>query len=219
LVEPCPLTVCADAGAAVATTTHKAISTLAAVRRSTVTGFILACLLGLLWSSAASAHPGATVFTIQVGAPTSISIVVPADYGKVIDEVDVQSPATFEQQSAEPPTGWTVAPRGGALTFTGGQIAPYSYAVLAVRGIARAKGELLFPVTTHSPDGTVMRYDGHLGSTNAGAIVYAGVTPHLPSKGGFPWLTVGGGTAAGVGVAGTALLAWRRRRAGVMAEA
>jgi hypothetical protein len=185
------------------------------MRRSALTGLILACLLAVVPSSGASAHPGATVFTIQVGAPTSISIIVPADYGRAITEVDVTGAAGFDLTAGEPPAGWTVAQRGQVLVFSGGEILPSSnsgFAVFAVRGVARGKGELLFPVTTHSPDGTVMRYNGGLGSTNAGAIVFAGITPRVPSKRGFPWLTALGALALGVGVIGTAYLAWRRRR-------
>ena len=183
------------------------------MRRSAFTGLILACLLTTLWSSAASAHPGATVFTIQVGAPTSISILVPADYGKVIDEVDITDAAGFTLQAGEPPGGWTVQRDGATLVFSGGRILPTvdGFAVFAIRGVAPGKGELLFPVTTHSPDGTVMHYAGGVGSPDQAAIVYAGITPHVPSKGGFPWLRVGGGAALGVGVVGTAYLLWRRR--------
>jgi hypothetical protein len=192
------------------------------MRRSALTGFILACLLTVLWSSGASAHPGATVFTIQVGAPTSISVIVPADYGKAINEVDITDAPGFTLEAGEPPAGWHVAQVGNTLVFSGGEITlADEFAVFAVRGVARGKGELLFPVTTHSPDGSVMRYTGGVGTTDQGAIVYAGVTPHVPSKKGFPWLTLLGGLALGIGVIGTAYLAWRRRVAkpGVVAGA
>jgi len=184
------------------------------MRRSAFTSLILACLLTLLWSSGASAHPGATVFTIQLGAPTSISILVPADYGKPIDEVDVTDAAGFDLLAGEPPPGWTLLRNANTLVFSGGPITPYGYAVFAIRGSTATKGELLFEVTTHSPDRSVMRYDGQPGTTNQGAIVYAGMTPHLPTKSGFPWLKVSGGAVAAVGVAGTAVILVRRRRAG-----
>jgi hypothetical protein len=184
------------------------------MRRSAFTSLILACLIDLLWSTGAAAHPGATVFTIQLGAPTSISILVPADYGKPIDEVDVTNAAGFDLQSAEPPTGWKLTRNGDTLVFSTGLITPYGYAVFAIRGVAPTKGELLFPVTTHSPDGSVMRYDGQPGTKNQGAIVYAGIIPHLPGKGGFPWLKVTGGGVAAVGAGGTALILLRRRRTG-----
>jgi hypothetical protein len=184
------------------------------MRRSALIGLILACLLAGIRSSAASAHPGATVFTIQVGAPTSISIIVPADYGKVINEVDTTNAAGFDLQAGEPPPGWTVARRGDTLVFSGGQVLPgiNGFAVFAIRGVALGKGVLLFPVTTHSPDGSVVRYSGGVGTANQGAVVYAGIVPHVPSKKGFPWITLIGGLAAGVGVTGTAYLLWRRRR-------
>jgi hypothetical protein len=152
------------------------------------------------------------VFTIQVGAPTSISILVPADYGKAISEVDITDAPGFTLQAGEPPPGWTVARQGDTLVFSGGEITLQSeFAVFAIRGVAQGKGELLFPVTTRSPDGSLMRYTGGVGTSDQGAIVYAGVTPHVPSKKGFPWLTVMGGSALGVGVVGTAYLWWRRR--------
>ena len=154
------------------------------------------------------------MFTIQLGAPTSISILVPADYGKPINEVDVTDAAGFDLLAGEPPPGWTLLRNGDTLAFSGGPITPYGYAVFAVRGSTVTKGELLFQVTTHSPDGSVMRYDGQPGTANQGAIVYAGMTPHLPSKSRFPWLKVSGGAVAAVGVAGTAVILLRRRRAG-----
>jgi hypothetical protein len=184
------------------------------MRRSAFTSLILACLIAVLRSSGASAHPGATVFTIQLGAPTSISIVVPADYGQPIDEIDVSNAAGFDLQSAQPPAGWKLTRTGDTLVFSAGLITPYGYAVFAIRGVAPTKGEFLFPVTTHSPDGSVMRYDGQPGTKNQGAIVYAGIIPHLPGKGGFPWLKVTGGGVAAVGVCGTALILLRRRRSG-----
>jgi hypothetical protein len=190
------------------------------MRRSAVTGLILACLLAVLGSSAAAAHPGVTVFTIQVGAPTSISIVVPADYGKAIDRVEITDAPGFELESGQPPPGWTVTRAGQTLVFSGGRITiAEEFAVFAIRGVAPAKGELLFPITTHSPDGAVMRYDGQVGTPNAGAIVYAGITPHVPVKRGFPWVPLSGGLLLGVGVAGTGYLVWRRRRTEVMAAA
>ena len=153
------------------------------------------------------------MFQIQVGAPTSISILVPADYGKAINEVDITNAAGFTLQGGEPPPGWTVQRHGDTLVFSGGQITlADEFAVFAIRGTAPGKGELLFPVTTHSPDGSVMRYTGGVGTSDQGAIVYAGITPHVPSKKGFPWLTVAGGVVLAVGVLGTAYLAWRRRR-------
>ncbi len=154
------------------------------------------------------------MFTIQVGAPTSISIIVPADYGKAINEVDITNAAGFTLQSGEPPAGWTVTRQGDTLVFSGGQITlADEFAVFAIRGVARGKGELLFPVTTHSPDGSVMRYSGGVGTRDQGAIVYAGIIPHVPSKKGFPWITLLGGLAIGVGVIGTVYLGWRRRHA------
>jgi hypothetical protein len=197
-----------------------AITTLTAMRRSALTGFILACLLALLWAGGASAHPGATVFEIQVGPPTSISIIVPADYGRAINEVDITDAPGFTLQSGEPPAGWKVAFDGDTLVFSGGEITLQDeFAVFTIRGVARAKGELLFAVTTRGPDGSVMHYTGGVGTSDQGAIVYAGVIPHVPSKKGFPWITLLGGSALGVGVVGTGYLLWRRRRVEVMTTA
>jgi hypothetical protein len=183
------------------------------MRRSAFTGLILACLLVLIGSSPVSAHPGSTVLTIDLHASTSIPIVVPADYGKPIDEVDIANAAGFDLQSAEPPAGWTVTRAGDTFVFRGGPITiDNEYAVFAVRGVATVKGRLLFAVTTHSPDGTVMRYTGGPGSTNAGAIVYAGVVPRQPTGGGASWVRIAGGIVIGVGVMGTVVLAVRRRR-------
>ena len=58
--------------------------------------------------------------------------------------------------------------------------------MFAIRGTATAKGELLFPITTRDPDGSSMTYDGQPGTKNQGAIVYAGVVPHLPDQARLP---------------------------------
>ena len=127
------------------------------MRRSALTSLILACLLTLLWSSGAAAHPGATVFTIQLAAPTSISILVPADYGKPIDGVDVTDAPGFDLLLGEPPAGWKLVRTGDTLAFTGGPIAPYDDAVFAVRGTAPVKGELLFTNQVDADDGRVLQ--------------------------------------------------------------
>jgi len=187
------------------------------MRRSAITSAILACLLSVLWSAPASAHPGATVFTIQVKAPTSISILVPADYGKPITEVDVTDAPGFDLIAGEPPPGWKVVRTGDTLVFSGGVITiADEFAVFAIRGTATTKGELLFPITTRDPDGSSMTYDGQPGTKNQGAIVYAGVVPKLPGAHGFP-TQVAGGVVAGIGVVGTALILLRRRRSAARA--
>ena len=139
-------------------------------------------------------------------------ILVPADYGKPISRVDVTNAAGFDLQAGEPPPGWSLTRSGDTLRFSGGPIAPYGYAVFAIRGVAPTKGELLFRVTTTSPDGSVMVYDGPPGSRNQGAIVYAGIAPHLPSNEKFPWVSVAGGVVAGIGAFGTGVILLRRRR-------
>ena len=153
------------------------------------------------------------MFTISLGVPTSISILVPADYGKPIVEVDVTNAPGFDLLSTEPPTGWKVARHGDSLVFSGGEITlANEYAVFVLRGTPTRKGEFLFPITTRDPDGTSMTYDGQPGTKNQGAIVYAGVVPHLPTKHGFP-VQLAGGVVAGVGAVGTAVILVRRRRA------
>ena len=177
----------------------------------------LLVLAPLVGSAPASAHPGATVFQVGLGVATPIDILVPADYGLPITEVDITAAAGFRLDGGDPPahSGWRLARSRDTLVFTGDTIPADSPGPLfTVRGAATAKGMLVFPITTHSPDGTVMRYTGGPTSADAGAVVYAGVTPHIPGAGrGFPWKTVGGGLMIGVGVAGTAgLVAQRRRR-------
>lgn len=153
------------------------------------------------------------MFTIQTGATTSISILVPADYGKPITEVDVTDAPGFDLVAGEPPPGWKVVRHGNMLVFSGGEITlADEFAVFAIRGTATVKGELLFPITTRDPDGSSMTYDGQPGTKNQGAIVYAGVIPHLPTKHGFP-TQVAGGVVAGVGAVGMAVILLRRRRA------
>ncbi|HEY2429294.1 MAG TPA: hypothetical protein VGI06_10210 [Acidimicrobiales bacterium] len=182
------------------------------MRRSAVTALILALCLVLLASTPASAHPGATVFEITVGAPTSISILVPADYGQPITEVDIADAPGFELQGGETPgPPWTMARRGETLVFTGGSIPVNDPATLfTVRGVAPVKGELVFAVTTHSPDGTVMHYTGGPGTPDQGAVVYAGITPPFPGHHRFPWTTVAGVVILVAGAAGTGRLLLRR---------
>ena len=182
------------------------------MRRMVSTGIILAWLLAAVGSSPASAHPGATAFTIQVGAPTSVSILVPADYGKPIDRVEVTIAAGFDLEVAEPPAGWHANQNGTTVVFSGGLIPPNQFVVVALRGVAPHKAELVFPITTGSPDGSVTRYTGGLGTTNQAAIIYAGFTPKQPHSGGTSWIRISGAGLLVVGVGGTAALALRRRR-------
>jgi hypothetical protein len=182
------------------------------MRRTVSTGVILACLFWMLGSSPAWAHPGATAFTIQVGAPTSVSILVPADYGKPIDRIAVTVPAGFELQAAEPPAGWHASQSGPTVVFSGGVIPANQFAVVALRGVAPHKATLVFPITTGSPDGSETRYTGGLGTPNQAAIIYAGFTPKQPHGGGVPWTPVAAAALLAVGIGGTAALTVRRRR-------
>jgi len=104
------------------------------------------------------------------------------------------------------------------LVFSGGEITLNDeFAVFAIRGTATRKGELLFPITTRDPDGSSMTYDGQPGTRNQGAIVYAGVIPHVPTKKGFP-TQVAGGVVAGIGAVGMVVILLRRRRAAARTE-
>ena len=163
--------------------------------------------------TSAGAHPGAVgVFVIAVGVPTPIEVLVPADYGKPIDGVTLTAAPGFRIDSGTPPNGWTLTQTAGTLTFAGGVIPANTPGLLfGVKGTATTRGQMLFPVTTHSPDGSVMHYTEGPGSKNAGVIVYAGVAPRLLPRGTFPWKTVAGGVIVGVGVAGTGVILWLRR--------
>jgi hypothetical protein len=130
--------------------------------------------------------------------------------------VDIEDAPGFELQSGETPgPPWVLARHGSTLVFTGGSIPINDPATLfTLRGIARSKGELVFAVTTHSPDGTVMRYAGGPGTRDQGAVVYAGVTPRFPGHHAFPWATAAGGALVAVGLVGTGAILLRRRRLG-----
>jgi hypothetical protein len=213
-VEPCPLTVCADAGCAITISTTKAVTTLTPMARSRIIGAILALgAAALLSATPADAHPGATVFEIKVGVVVPIEVLVPADYGKPISEIDISTAPGFRFAGAIAPAGWQASQTEALVRFTGGVIPAYSPGlVFTLRGSAAGKGELIFPVATHSPDGSVMEYTGGPGSKDAGVVVYAGETPTLPGSKPFPLKAVAGGVVAGVGVVGTGVLVIRRRR-------
>ena len=183
------------------------------MRRRALTALILALSLVVLAATAAWAHPGATVFEISVGQPTSIGVLVPADYGQPIIEVDIVDAQGFQLTGGETPgPGWKLTRTGQTLVFTGGSI-PVNYpaTVFGIDGVATRKGELLFPVTVRSPNGEVMRYLGGPGTADQGAIVYAGVTPANPRPKAFPWLTVAGAVIMGVGAVGLGAMFLRRR--------
>jgi hypothetical protein len=170
---------------------------------------ILAPTLVLLGGSPAAAHPGADVFEITVGVPTSIGMLVPADYGKPIVRVEVDAAAGFDLRGGEGPDGsWTAAVRPGQVTFSGGTIGVNDEAPLfSITGEAPHKATLVFPVTVWSPDGTVMRYP-------RAVVVYAGFTPRQGgvAGGGIDWTAAGGGALAVVGIAGSVVLTIRRRQ-------
>jgi len=71
-------------------------------------------------------------------------------------------------------------------------IPPNQFVVVALRGVAPHKAELVFPITTGSPDGSVTRYTGGFGTTNQAAIIYAGFTPKQPHSGGTSWIRISG---------------------------
>ena len=161
----------------------------------------------------AEAHPGTTVYRIGVGTPANIGILVPADYGKPITEVDITAPSGFRLDGGEPPQGWRMSRSQATLAFTGGTIpADDPGAVFTLQGAARAQGVLIFPITTRSPDGTVMEYRGNPTAADAGAVVYAGRAPGIPGASGPRWKAIGGGALVAIGVVGTTVLVLRRRR-------
>lgn len=188
--------------------------------RRRVTATILALGTGLLAATGApapaSAHPGSTVYRIELHVVTPIEILVPADFGKPIDGVTITAATGFDLVDASAPGGWTVRRDGSSAVFSGGTIpAEDPGRLFEIRGAATARGALIFPIRIHSPDGTETDYRGGPGSTDAGAVVYAGVTPRVPGSGGLHLRTIGAValTAAGIAVAGVLLL--RRRRAHV----
>jgi hypothetical protein len=188
------------------------------MRRARITGAILALGLALLVSVGAlpaSAHPGAIVFQIKkLGVTTSIPVLVPADYGKDINDIEITAPAAFRLTGGSPAAGWKLTQTAETLVFTGGLIPANSPGDLfTVTGVALAKGQLIFPVTTKGPDGSVMHYTGGPTSIDAGVVLYAGDSvPSLPGAHKFPVKAVGGGVIVGIGVAGSIVLLLRRRR-------
>ncbi len=166
----------------------------------------------VLVAEPAGAHPGSTAPSIAVGVVTPIGVLVPADYGQPIVEVDIAAAPGFSLVGGEAPSGWTATRTGSAVVFTGGTIpADNPGLVFTVKGSAPTAGRLVLPVTTHSPSGTVMHYTGGIGSRDAGAVVDAGSAGATRSSGSFPWKGLAGGAVVGVGVVGTAV-AMRRRR-------
>ena len=160
----------------------------------------------------ASAHPGATVFRIAPGVETNIVVLVPADFGKPITRVDLGDAPGFRLDGAQAPAGWNMTRNGDTISFSGGVIEPddTNPVLFTLRGLAAAPGTLIFPVTTHSPDGTVQVYRGGPTSSNVAAVVYVG----SGSGGGgtTPWTRIGEGAVVAVGAIGTAALVVRRRR-------
>jgi hypothetical protein len=184
------------------------------MRPRRLTGAILALGVTLVaFTSPAGAHPGFTAFRIDVGVATSLFALVPADYGKPISQIDVDAPAGFVLADASAPAGWHLNRTASSVSFTGGPIAVYDSVLFTIKGTAQSSGMLLFPVTTHSPDGSVMRYTGGPGTRDAALIVYSGSAPAVTASSGFPWKTVGAAALAGCGVIGALALFIRRRRA------
>src|SRR5258708_7800831 len=73
----------------------------------------------------------------------------------------------FRLDSGTPPSGWELDQVGRTLTFTGGLIPANTPGLLfGFKGEALASGRMLFPIDTHSPDGTVMHYAEGAGSRN-----------------------------------------------------
>ncbi|MHB8466781.1 MAG: hypothetical protein ACYDH6_02695 [Acidimicrobiales bacterium] len=178
------------------------------MRPHRITGAILALGIAVMapWSAAA-AHPAATVYSITVGVTSEVLVLVPADFGKSITRIDIDLASGYRLDRAGATSGrWQVTRTGSTVTFGGDTIAAADAAVFTLTGAATSSGELLFPVTTHSPDGTMKRYAGKPPATDAGVVLYAGTSPrHFPTK------AIGIGALVGAGALGTIVVIWRRR--------
>jgi hypothetical protein len=180
------------------------------MRRILLPTALLTTLLTVLTVAPAAAHPVANTYRIAVGVRTSVPILVPADYGKPIGEVDVLAPSGFRIDAAEPPGGWQLVTHGQSVTFTGGPMPAYFVGlVFTVSGTATGSGRLSFEVTTKSPDGTVMQY-GDYGNGGPGPVVYAGSAQRSGGSS-VPWKPLGGVALVAIGLGGTVIV--RRRSA------
>ena len=161
-----------------------------------------AAALVLAGAAPAGAHPCTTPAEIPVGEVVTVLVGVPAEEKPVV-AVDVAIPSGFRLEDAPDIGPWRVERDGSTLRYRGGELAPYACASFNLEGAAERQARLAFSVTSRSPDGSEVRFDGtEPYDPHAAQLVYAGFSPPPPpDEGASGWLS---GTT--VGLAATAAL-------------
>lgn len=88
-----------------------------------------------------------------------LTFVVPDEDAHVpIVGVVIRPPRGFDYEGVEGPPGWRVEHRGHELAWSGGSIAPGTFATFSLTGSAPNAGTLVFPVHEIYRDGREPRY-------------------------------------------------------------
>lgn len=120
---------------------------------------ILAIVATLAVVPGAFAHVTVTPTRAEPGTDVLLTFVVPNEDAKVpIVGVVMRPPRGFDYEGVEGPAGWRVEHRGRELAWSGGSIAPGTFATFGLTGSAGETGTLVFPVRELFRDGRAPRY-------------------------------------------------------------
>jgi hypothetical protein len=189
---------------------------------------VLALTVALTLHTTASAHVCSKPDLVDVDAPVTVNLGVPAEEKPVVG-VDVSLPRGFRLDDVEPAEGWTAERAGSHVRLRGGTVGSLGCEYFVLRGVATREGKLAFSLVARHEDGSATRYEGDKINDPLGAqLVFAGVVPSdadYVSDGGegtgtnLPRLLSGALAGLAVGAGGGLVLRWvaarvQRRRTG-----
>lgn len=174
---------------------------------------LLTAAVGVIGVAPARAHSCATPVEIPVGESATVTVGVAAEQSPLVG-VDISLPAGFRLERAEEEFDWRATRTESLLRYRGGSLAPYACTYFNLIGQAERQAKLVFPMTVHGADGSVVEFTAEdVNDTHPAQLVYAGFS--APSDGGSRGERLSGATAgmlfAAVVTIGAAAL-WRRRQ-------
>jgi hypothetical protein len=161
----------------------------------------------------AGAHSCAGPVEIPVGEETTVTVGVAAEQSPVVG-IDISMPAGFRFERAEDEFDWRATRTDSLLRYRGGTLPPYACIFFNLVGTAERQATLVFPITVHGEDGSVIEFTGERADgLHPAQLVYAGFSPAPRdeiSGEGLPGAVAGGLVAAIIGISALAL--WRGRQ-------
>jgi hypothetical protein len=174
---------------------------------------LLTVAVGVMGAVPARAHSCATPVEIPIGEPATVAVGVAAEQSRVVG-VDISLPAGFRLDRAEELFDWRATRTGSLLRYRGGTLDPYACDYFNLVGQADEQATLVFPMTVHGADGSVVEFTGEeADDPHPAQLVYAGFSPSGGESRGdrLSGATTGMLLAAAVTIG--AAVVWRGRQA------